>query len=49
VKLFFNGITIFKTLHRYQLHSEDDIMCVLTTTGPYFNKLVKQTQGQYSH
>jgi len=49
VKLFFNDITIFKTLHRYQLHSEDEIMCALTTTDPYFNKLVKQTQGQDSH
>jgi len=36
-------------LHRYQLHSEDEIMCALTTTDPYFNKLVKQTQGQDSH
>jgi len=45
VKLFFNDITIFKTRHRYQLQPEDDIMCALKSTGPYFNKLVKQTQS----
>jgi len=44
VKLFFNDITIFKTRHRYQLQAEDDIRWALTTTGPYFDKLVKQTQ-----
>jgi len=49
VKLFFNDITIFKSKHRYQLQPEDDIRWALVTTGSYFDKLVKQSQGQNSH
>jgi len=49
VKLFFNDTTIFKTKHRNQLQPEDDIKWALTTTSPYFDKLVKQTQRQDSH
>jgi len=49
VKQFFKDMTIFKTRHRYQLQSEDDIRCALKTTGPYFDKLVKQTKRQDSH
>jgi len=44
VKLFFNDITIFETKHRYHLQPEDDTRCALTTTGPCFNRLVKQIQ-----
>jgi len=49
VKLLFNDKTIFKTKHRNQLQPEDDIRWTLTTTSPYFDKLVKQTQRQDSH
>jgi len=44
-----NIITIFITKHRKQLQREDDIRCALTPTGPYFDKLVKQTQRHDSH
>jgi len=49
VKLFFSDITIFKTKHRNQLQLEDDNRWALTTTGSYFEKLVKQTQRQDSY
>ena len=48
--LFFNDITILKTKHGYQLQPEGDIRwCALTTTSPYFDKPIKQTQRQGSH
>jgi len=36
---------IFETKHRYQLQPEGDIRWALVTTGSYFDKLLKQTQG----
>jgi len=35
-------MTIFKTKHQYYLQLEDDIRSALTTTGPYFDKLMKR-------
>ena len=50
MKLFFNDINIFKSKRGYHLQQDDDIRwCALTTTSPYFDKLVKQTQRKGSH
>ena len=42
----FQRYNYFKTMHRYRFQREDDTMCALNTTSPYFNQLVRQLRGK---